>query len=122
MEEVSTYGPEGAQEKAAHMNQLYPALLQMPVVVWAEGRGEEYVVSVPAHVCMDDHQQMVEDNMIIHNRNFIQSAELVSLQLLCTVLVLFSSNFLILMCYFTGYYDYSKHDQPTSRVPVSVGG
>ena len=56
MEEVSAYGPEGAQEKAAYMHQLYPALLQMPVVVRAEGKGEEYVVSVPTHVCMDDHQ------------------------------------------------------------------
>ena len=53
MEEVSVPRPEGAEEiinhwrpfnqgksPATHMQQLYPELLQMPVVVQAEGRGE----------------------------------------------------------------------------------
>ena len=57
MEEVSAPGPEGAQKiinrwkpfnwgqsPVAHMEQLYPALLRMPVVVRVEGKGEEYVV------------------------------------------------------------------------------
>ena len=57
MAEVSAPGPEGAQEiincwkpfnrgesPAAHMHQLYSKLLWMPVVVWAEGKGEEYSV------------------------------------------------------------------------------
>ena len=71
------------------MHQLYPTLLWMAVVVRAEGRGEEYVVSVPAYACKDELKQVVEDGMLIRNRNFAQSAELVCLQLLCTVLVLF---------------------------------
>ena len=67
MEEVSVLGLEGAQEiinywrlfnrgesLAAHMHQLYLALLRMHVVVRAEGRGEEYVVSVPAYACKDE--------------------------------------------------------------------
>ena len=58
----------------------------MPVVVRAEGRGEEYVVSVPAYACKDELKQVVEDEMLIHNRNFVQLAELVCLQLLCTIL------------------------------------
>ena len=62
MEEVSVPRLEGAQEiidrwrlfnrgesLAAHMHQLYPALLRMPVVVQAEGRGKEYVVLVLAY-------------------------------------------------------------------------
>ena len=104
MEEVSVPRPEGAQEiinrwrpfnwsesLAAHMHQLYPTLLRMPVVVGAEGRGEEYAVAVPAYACKDELKQVVEDGMLIHNRNFIQSAVLVCLQLLCIVLVLFPS-------------------------------
>ena len=66
MEEVSVPRPEGAQEiinrwrpfnrgesPTAHMHQLYPALLRMPVVMRVEGRGEEYVVSVPSYACKE---------------------------------------------------------------------
>ena len=135
MEEVSAPRPEGAQEiincwkpfnrgesPTAHMEQLYPALLQMLVAVQAEGKGEEYVVSVPTYACKDKLKQVVEDGMLIRNRNFVQSAKLVCLQLLCTVLVSFSSYCLILMCSFTGYYGYSKHDLPAPRVQVSTKG
>ena len=84
MEEVSVLGPNGAQEiinrwrpfnqgesLAAHMQQLYPALLRMPVAMRAEGRGKEYVFSVPAYSCKDELKQVVEDEMLIRNRNFI---------------------------------------------------
>ena len=92
MEEVSALGPEGAQEiinrwkpfnrgesPAAHMEQLYPALLRMSVAVLAEGKGEEYVVSIPTYDCKEDLKQVVEDGMLIRNRNFVQSVELVRL-------------------------------------------
>ena len=97
------------------MQQLYPALLRMLVVVWAEGRGEEYTVSVPAYACKDELKQVVEDEMLIRNRNL---AELVCLQLLCTVLVLFPSYYLILMRSFVDHYGYLEYDLPTSRIPV----
>ena len=84
MEEVSVPGPEGAQEiinhwrpfnrgesPVAHMHQLYPALLRMPVALRAEGRGEEYAVSVPAYACKDELKQVVEDGMLICNHNFV---------------------------------------------------
>ena len=90
MEEVSALGPEGAREiidrwkpfnrgesPATHLEQLYPTLFRMPVVVLAEGKGEEYVVSVPTYACMEDIKQVVEDDMLIRNRNFVQSTELV---------------------------------------------
>ena len=90
MEEVSDPGPKGAQEiinrwksfnrgnsPTAHMEQLYPTLLRMSVALRAKGKGEEYVVSVPAYACKKDLKQVVEDNMLIRNRNFVQSAELV---------------------------------------------
>ena len=61
IKEVLAPGPEGAQEiidrwrpfnigesSTYHLHYLYPALLRMPVTVRAEGRGEEYVISVLA--------------------------------------------------------------------------
>ena len=125
MEEVSAPRPKGAQEiinrcksfnkgesPAAHMEQLHLALLRMSVAIQAEGKGEEYVVSVPAYACKDELKQVVEDDMLIRNRNFVQSAKLVCLQLLCTVLISFPSYCLILMRSFAGYYGYSENDLP----------
>ena len=60
--------------------------------------------------------------MLIRNRNFVQLAELVCLQLLCFVLVLFPSYCLILMRSFSGHYDYLEYDLPASRIPVSAEG
>ena len=100
------------------MHQLDPTLLRMPVAVRAKGRGEEYTVSAPAYACKDELKQVVEDKMLIRNRNFVQSTELVCLQLLCTVLVLFPSYCLILMCSFVGHYGYLEYDLPASRIPV----
>ena len=65
---------------------------------------------------------MVEEGMLIRNRNFIQSAELVCLQLLCIVLVLFQSYCLILMRSFVSHYYYPEYDLPASRIPVLVEG
>ena len=50
-----------------------------------EGKGEKYVVSIPAYACKEDLKQVVEEDMLIHNHNFVQSADLVCSQLLCTV-------------------------------------
>ena len=64
------------------MHQLYPVLLWLPVAVQVERKGEEYVVSVLTYACKDELKLVVEDDMIIRNRNFVQSAEPVCLQLL----------------------------------------
>ena len=135
MEEVSAPGPEGAQEiinywklfnrgesSAAHMHQLYPALLWMLVAMRAEGKGEEYVVLVSAYAYKDELKQVVEDDMLILNRNFVQLAELVCLQPLGTVLVSLPSYCLILISSFVGYYGYPEHELPASRFLVSVEG
>ena len=94
----------------------------MPVAMRAKGNGEEYVVSVPAYACKDELKKMVEDDMLIHNHNFVQSMKLLCLQLLCIVVVSFSSYCLILMRSFAGYYDYPEHDLPAPRVPISAEG
>ena len=90
----------------------------MPIAVRAERRGEEYAVSVLAYACKDKLKQVVEDRMLIRNCNFVQSTELVCLQLLCIVLVLFSSYFLFLTRSFVGHYDYPEYDLPTSKILV----
>ena len=91
MEEVSTPRLESAQEiinrwkpfnrgdsLVVHMEQLYLILLRMLLVVRAGGKGEEYVVSIPAYAFKEDLKQVVEDGILIRNRNFVQSAEVVS--------------------------------------------
>ena len=59
------------------LDDLYPKTLWMPVTAWAGGLGEEYPVVVPAGTGKEDLQQIVEDGMQIHNRNYVQSIELV---------------------------------------------
>ena len=94
------------------MHQLYPKLLRLPVAVRAEGRGEKYAVLVPAYACKDELKQVVKDGMLIRNRNFVQSAKLVCLQLLCSVLVLFLTYCVILVRSLAGHYGYPEYDLP----------
>ena len=91
-------------------------MLRIPVEVRAEGKCEKYAFSIPAYTCKEDLKQVVEDGMLIHNRNFVQSVELVCSQMLCTILVSLSSHFFTLRCSFVGCYGYPEHDLPTSRV------
>ena len=60
--------------------------------------------------------------MLIRNRNFVQSVELVCSQLLCTSLVSLLNYGFILMRYFAGSHDHPKHDSPASRVSNSAEG
>ena len=94
----------------------------MSVEVRAEGKGEKYVVSIPAYTCKENLKQAVEDGMLIRNRNFVQSVELVRSQLLCTALTSLPSHDCILMSYFVGGHSYPEHDLPALRVPSSVEG
>ena len=45
-------------------------MLWMPVKVQAEGKGEKYVVSIPAYACKEDLKQAIKDGMQ-RNRNFV---------------------------------------------------
>ena len=109
MEEVSVPVLEGAQEiidrwrpfnqgesSANHLHDLYPVMLRMPVVVRVWGQGEEYTILVPVGTIKEDLQQMIEDVMQVRNRNFSQSTELVSLEALYLILVLFLSYYHII--------------------------
>ena len=92
MEEVLAPEPDGAQEiidywrpfnrgesPVDHLHDLYLALLRMPIIVWVEGRGEEYAILAPTSIDKEDLLQMVEDGMLVRNCNFSQSTELVRL-------------------------------------------
>ena len=135
MEEVSAPGPEGPQEiinrwkpfnhgesPAAHLEQLYPATIRMSIEVRAKGKGEKYVVSIPTYAYKEDLKQVVEDIMLIRNRNFVQLVELVSSLLLYTNLALLLSYCFVLMCFSTGCHSYPEHDLPTPRVSNSAEG
>ena len=97
-------------------------MLRMLVEVRAEGKGEKYVVSIPAYACKEDLKQAVKDGMLIRNHNFIPSTELVCLQLLCTALISLPNYSFILMCYFAGGHDHLEHDLPALRVSDSTEG
>ena len=96
-------------------------MLWMPIEVRTEGKGEKYVVSIPAYACKEDLKQVVEDGMLIRNRNFVQLAELVCLQLLCTALISLSNYSFILMRYFLGSHGYPEHNLPAPRVSDTKG-
>ena len=97
-------------------------MLRMPVEVRAEGKGEKYVVSIPAYTCKEDLQQAIEDGMLIRNRNFVQSAELVCLQLLCPTLTILPRHYFIIMRYFASGHGHLEHNLPTPRVSDSTEG
>ena len=107
------------------------------MVVRAGGIGKEYTVLVPAYICKDDLNQVVEDGVLIHNRNCVQSAELVcsychALFQYCfwvdhcltpTPPSLFCFLFFFVFFFiYAGYHGYSEHDLPASRALVSAGG
>ena len=92
----------------------------MPIEVRAKGKGEKYAVSIPTYAYKEDLKQVVEDGMLIRNRNFVQSTKLVRSLLMYTVLVSFVSYCFILMRFSASCHSYPKHDLPTLRVSDSV--
>ena len=77
---------------------------------------------IPAYACKEDLKQAVEDSMLIRNRNFVQSMELVCSQLLCTSLISLLNYSFVLMRYFAGGYVHPEHDLPALRVSSSAEG
>ena len=90
--------------------------------VRAEGKGEKYVVSIPAYACKENLKQTVKDGMLIRNRNFVQSTEMVCSQLLCTSLISLQNCSFILMRYFAGGHGHPEHDLLAPRVLDSAKG
>ena len=63
---------------ADRLSSLYPMMLRMLVATRANGVGEDYSVTVPTGTNKEDLQQIIDDGIYIHNRNYIQSSKLVS--------------------------------------------
>ena len=59
------------------LNNLYPHMLRMLVVTQGMGLGEDYSVSVPAGTRKEDIKLIIDDGVQVHNRNYVQSTELV---------------------------------------------
>ena len=52
-------------------------MLRMPVAARGMGLGENYSVSDPAGTRKDYIEQIIDDGIKVHNRNYVQSTELV---------------------------------------------
>ena len=59
------------------MNNLYPHMLLMPVAIWGMGLGKDYSVSVVVGTRKEDIERIIDDGIQVHNRNYVQSTELV---------------------------------------------
>ena len=62
---------------ADRLDDLYPRMLRLPVRAREARQGEEYSIVIPFGTAKENIYQIVEDGMQIHNRNFVQTIELV---------------------------------------------
>ena len=62
---------------ADRLNNLYPHIYRVPVVARGMGLHENYSVNLPATTPKEDFQQIIDDGILVRNRNFVQSTELV---------------------------------------------
>ena len=90
MEEVTVPGPEDikriihrwkpfnrGESTADRLDDLYLITLRMPITARAVRLGEEYSVAILVGTIKEDIQQIVEEEMPICNRNYVQSTKLV---------------------------------------------
>ena len=59
------------------LNDLYPAMYRVPVATRGMGLHEAYTVPVPASTLKEDFLQIIDDEIQVRNRNFVQSTEMV---------------------------------------------
>ena len=59
------------------LNNLYPHMLRMPVAARGMGLDEDYSMSIPAGTQKEDIERIIDDGIQVHNRNYVQSTELV---------------------------------------------
>ena len=57
---------------ADRLNNLYPHMLRMPVAARGMGFGEDYTVSVPTGTRKEDIQRIIDDEIQVRNRNYVQ--------------------------------------------------
>ena len=59
------------------LNNLYLNMLRMLVAAQGMGLGDDYSVSVPTGTRKEDIERIIDDGIQVHNRNYVQSTELV---------------------------------------------
>ena len=62
---------------ADRLNNLYSHIYRVLVVSRGMGLHEDYSVNLPTFTPKEDFQQIVVDGILVRNRNFVQSTELV---------------------------------------------
>ena len=59
------------------LNNLYLHIYRVPIVARSMGLHEDYSVNLPTSTPKEDFQQIVDHGILVQNRNFVQSTELV---------------------------------------------
>ena len=59
------------------LDNLYPHIYRVPVVARGRGLCKDYSVILPASTLKEDFLQIIDDDIQVWNRNFVQSTELV---------------------------------------------
>ena len=62
---------------ADRLNSLYPPMYRVPVAARGMGLHEDYSVPLPTSTPNEDFLQIIDDEIQVRNRNFVQSIELV---------------------------------------------
>ena len=65
------------ESAANRLNDLYSAMYRVPVNARGMGLHETYTIPVPASTPKEDFLQIIDDEIQVRNRNFVQSIELV---------------------------------------------
>ena len=62
---------------ADQLNSLYLTMYRVPVAARGMGLLEDYSMPVTAYTSKEDFSQIIDDRILVRNRNFVQSIELV---------------------------------------------
>ena len=58
---------------ADRMNNLYLHMLRMPVAARGKGFGDDYSVSIPIGTRKEEIKRIIDDEIQVHNCNYVQS-------------------------------------------------
>ena len=71
---INSWNPFNKRDSSVtHMNELYPNLLQIPMVA----RAEDYSIPFPNYMDKKSYQRVAEEGMFIRNHDFNEMAKLV---------------------------------------------
>ena len=65
------------ESAANRLNDLYPAMYQVPVAARGMGFHEAYTIPIPTSNPKEDFLQIIDDGIQVRNSNFVQSTEMV---------------------------------------------